>query len=106
MRCGFLMCRRYAPFHKLLDREYHQLPGTAQTIAEYLDLSTQQPEKCSEAVPSVQELLIRWLGAEGLTSSPPDYRKVTWWDETLAQIGDDLRKSITDPEIRGLSAVV
>lgn len=84
MRFSFVMCRRYAPFHKWLDREFHQLPDPVPEIAKHLDTATLQVGSQVTVIAEVQELLIQWILDQRLTTLAPDYRVFTWWDETLA----------------------
>jgi hypothetical protein len=106
MRLGFLMCHTYAPFHKWLDREFHQLPDPAPAVAEHLDAATRRPEKRGVAIRAVQSILLRWLADAGYTDPAPEEREVTGWDQSLAEIARQLRQTISDPGLRELHPTV
>ena len=105
MKVGFLLNRRYAPYHKWLYRDFLKLPQIATEVAPLLKKGFEQVEERSQVTSQIVEIYTRHLvrlGYRPLVPTPEERRNIAYPDNELNNYARAVRDSIRTPEIRDL----
>ncbi|MAF09191.1 hypothetical protein CMK11_01970 [Candidatus Poribacteria bacterium] len=103
MKTGLLLHRRYAPYHKWIQREFGRLPDPCGELARLLLLGFHSPETRRETVATITEAYGDLLRAEGYDAEMrPDSARTAYTDHVLLAFARSVRRSITDADIRAL----
>lgn len=103
MKTGFLLHRRYAPYHKWIHREFAALPGHCREIADRLLLGLTSPESRRESVDRVTAEYGDLLRAEGFDAElRPDTAGTAYTDHQLLAYARSVRRAIVDADTRAL----
>lgn len=103
MKTGFLLHRRYAPYHKWIQRGFGRLSDPCGDLARMLLLGFPSPETRRGCVSRVTEAYGELLRAEGYAAElRPDSARTAYADHTLLAFARSVRRSIEDSDIRAL----
>jgi len=105
MKVGFLLNRRYAPYHKWLYREFLKLPKIATEVTPLLRKGFEQTEgrdRFASRVVEVYTQQIAHLGYRQMLPKPEEGRIVAYPDDELLRYAKAVRDSINTSEIKDL----
>jgi len=107
MKVGFLLHRRYAPYHKWIQREFARLPDPCPELAERLLTGFAAPLTRQESVARLVGAYGELLRAEGYDAElRPDSPRTAYTDHALLAFSRSVRKSIGDESIRALRSQI
>jgi hypothetical protein len=105
MKVGFLLNRRYAPYHKWLHREFLKLPQIAPEVAPLLTRGLEQAEGKGRVASQIVEIYaqqIAHLGYRPAAASVEQRQDMAYSDSELLDYARAVHDSIQAPEISEL----
>lgn len=105
MKVGFLLNRRYAPYHKWLYREFLKLPQIVTEVAPLLKKGFEQTEGREQVTLQIMEIYTQHLARLGYRPIVPtaeELRNIAYPDNKLVNYAKAVRNSIRTTEIRDL----
>lgn len=103
MKVGFLVNRRYAPYHKWLWAEFKKLEGIAVEVCPLLREGFARASGRRELVERIEAIYMDEL--EKLGFPPPAQvttRRTAYPDNRLYRFAVDIRRGVEDPEVKNL----
>ncbi len=104
MKVGFLINRRYAPYHKWLWAEFNRLGGTPDKVCTVLREGFERLGDRRELVERIETVYMDELENLGFSPAAPSAnRSKSYPDNRLFQFAREIRNCVVDPEVKNLN---
>ena len=103
MKVGFLINRRYAPYHKWLWAEFMKLEGIAVEVCPFLREGFARASDRRELVERIEAIYMDELEKLGFSpAAQVTTRRTAYPDNRLYRFAVDIRRGVEDPEVKNL----
>ena len=103
MKVGFLLSRRYAPYHKWIWKEFGKLGSIANEVSPLLQEGFKSSDQKFELAAAIESLYVERLQALGFSAEATSRDGTAYPDNEMLAYAKAVRADISSPEIKNLN---